>query len=69
MSLRLLCSSSRIRELEVSERSLQHKVDDLTARSALHCPRMQRPRLDERLYALKDEVRTMVSDNRKSKLY
>ncbi|XP_067104288.1 uncharacterized protein C4orf50-like [Osmerus mordax] len=53
---------NRIRELEVSERSLQHKVDDLTATSALHCPRMQRQRLDERLYALKDEVRTMSQE-------
>ncbi|XP_062332890.1 rootletin-like [Osmerus eperlanus] len=53
---------NRIRELEVSESSLQHKVDDLTATSALHCPRMQRQRLDERLYALKDEVRTMSQE-------
>ncbi|CDQ89958.1 unnamed protein product [Oncorhynchus mykiss] len=54
---------SRIRELEVSEKSLLQKVEDLTSNSVLHCPSMlQRQRLDERLHALREEVRSMSQE-------
>ncbi|CAB1325281.1 unnamed protein product, partial [Coregonus sp. 'balchen'] len=54
---------NRIRELEVSEQRLLQKVEDLTANSVLHCPSMpQRQRLDERLHALREEVRSMSQE-------
>ncbi|XP_070994333.1 uncharacterized protein C4orf50-like [Oncorhynchus clarkii lewisi] len=54
---------SRIRELEVSEKSLLQKVEDLTSNSVLHCPSMlQRQRLDERLHTLREEVRSMSQE-------
>ncbi|XP_010894057.2 trichohyalin [Esox lucius] len=54
---------NRIRELEVSEKSLLQKVEELTANSILRCPSMQqRQRLDERLHALREEVRSVSQE-------
>ncbi|KAJ8015345.1 hypothetical protein DPEC_G00025150 [Dallia pectoralis] len=53
----------RIRELEVSEKSLLQKVEEFTANSVLHYPNMQqRQRLDERLHALREEVRSLSQE-------
>ncbi|XP_036407702.1 rootletin-like [Megalops cyprinoides] len=53
---------NRIKELEVSERNLLVKVDDLTARSGVPCPATPRQRQEDKLHMLREEVRTMALD-------
>ncbi|KAG7461942.1 hypothetical protein MATL_G00196390 [Megalops atlanticus] len=53
---------NRIKELEVSERNLLVKVDDLTARSGIPCPATPRQRQEDKLHMLREEVRTMTLD-------
>ncbi|KAJ8382133.1 hypothetical protein SKAU_G00029110 [Synaphobranchus kaupii] len=53
---------SRIKELEVSERNLLVKVDDLTARSDAFRHATPRQRQEEKLHMLREEVRSMALD-------
>ncbi|KAJ8390254.1 hypothetical protein AAFF_G00108230 [Aldrovandia affinis] len=53
---------NRIKELEVSERSLLVKVDDLTVRSGAPCPVAPRQRQEDKLHMLREEVHSMALD-------
>ncbi|KAI1888297.1 hypothetical protein AGOR_G00183570 [Albula goreensis] len=53
---------NRIKELEVSERNLLVKVDDLTTRSKGPSPDTPRQRQVEKLHMLREEVRSMALD-------
>ena len=52
----------RIKELELSERRLLVKVNDLSDRSLPHSAPRQRQ--EEKLHMLREEVRSMVSTSR-----